>query len=646
MESGKVNCLILLVLFVLVSVEAQTDNQQNHEEQQSQSQQIYIPTIPSTVFANSDQLVTSRAMIEQDTEHSLFSSSVESSSSRPQLARLMDTQQVQLQQIYQTQPKQQQVPITQQPREEKTQTQQQQQQQQQQYQNQPIGNQQQTTLTATQQSSSNVKVDHLESGQYQQQQPSIEQKQQTQPSNVEPQLIRLQPKEPQQLQQTQQQPQQQQQYSDLTITDKLQTVASFKPTAKTEPKQQQQEQIPHPQTGPQKQASSQQQQMQNTQRLSHMAQNSLPPQTAQTQQQVQLQTQQTQQQNQPIRLNEFQYNRLIPAVQQPQVSAPSQVQSPSPIQVQTQQPQSNQPQSQAKNQQMQQIYRPSYMSESMSPLYLGHNPFIEILRPQTYADDNIVTLNLSHSHIYEIDSEAFVGQRFEHIDLSNNKLGLIHSRSFRIGPIHSRHNPFIVNGNNSKSVGSSYPTRRPPPAHPKSVTIDFSHNPAIVALSGAFDHIDVPNCLLNFTNSTVELKFGAFKKYFKEHPGHLIDIESVDCCEQEWLLGYKHNFLPRTRCDHDPNLLLSKMSQQQIIDSCISYVTAARHNMNIQGPSVIHYMAASAPRAHSNSHMDNQNFTYLILGGTAMILTSLSIYIIFYMFSLKAAFVYQMQNKN
>lgn len=292
---------------------------------------------------------------------------------------------------------------------------------------------------------------------------------------------------------------------------------------------------------------------------------------------------------------------------------------------------------------MQPRYAPtSYHHHPSSPLYSGHNPFIEILKPQSYADDNIVTLNLSHSHIYEIDSDAFVGQRFEHIDLSNNKLGLIHSRSFRIGPNHSRHNPYNPHSNSSKQTAGSYPTRRPPPAHPKSVTIDFSHNPAIVALSGAFDHIDVPNCLLNFTNSTVELKFGAFKKYFKEHPGHLIDIESVDCCEQEWLLGYKHNFVIRTHCEHDPNLFLSKVSQQSIIDSCIAYVTAARHNMIIQEPSIIH---SKNPRGHS-PHTDCQYLTYLILGGTAMILTSLSIYIIFYMFSLKAAFVYQMQNKS
>lgn len=291
------------------------------------------------------------------------------------------------------------------------------------------------------------------------------------------------------------------------------------------------------------------------------------------------------------------------------------------------------------------------------PLYLGHNPFIEILRPLSYADDNIVTLNLSHSHIYEIDSDAFVGQRFEHIDLSNNKLGLIHSRSFRIGPNHSKHTPFnpgssssssssqlnMMLTNSSNAAKSYLNTRRPPPAHPKSVTIDFSHNPAIVALSGAFDHIDVPNCLLNFTNSTVELKFGAFKKYFKEHPGHIIDIDSVDCCEQEWLLGYKHNFVSRTHCDHDLTLLLSKVPQQTIIDSCIAYVTSARHSMNFQGPSIIHQVAAT-PRHHPNTHSDNQYLTYLILGGTAMILTSLSIYIIFYMFSLKAAFVYQMQS--
>lgn len=142
----------------------------------------------------------------------------------------------------------------------------------------------------------------------------------------------------------------------------------------------------------------------------------------------------------------------------------------------------------------------------------------------------------------------------------------------------------------------------------------------------------------------MELKFGAFKKYFKEHPGHIIDIESVDCCEQEWLLSYKHNFLNRTYCAHDPNLYLYKVSPQTIIDSCISYVTSARHSMTIQGPSVIHQEAAAA-RSHSHSHPDNQYLTYLILGGTAMILTSLSIYIIFYMFSLKAAFVYQMQTQ-
>lgn len=288
----------------------------------------------------------------------------------------------------------------------------------------------------------------------------------------------------------------------------------------------------------------------------------------------------------------------------------------------------------------------------MSPLYFGHNPFIEILRPHSYADDNIVTLNLSHSHIYEIDSEAFVGQRFEHIDLSNNKLGLIHSRSFRIGPHHSRHQPYPPPTGNASmkatggGLGASggYPTRRPPPTHPKSVTIDLSHNPAIVALSGAFDHIDVPNCLLNFTNSTVEIKFGAFKKYLKEHPGHIIDIESVDCCDQEWLLGYKHNFVARTHCAHDPSLIFLKVTQQQIIDSCIAYVTSARHSMTMPNTGVIQSIV-SAPRSHSSSHTDNQYLTYLILGGTAMILTSLSIYIIFYMFSLKAAFVYQMQTQ-
>lgn len=260
-----------------------------------------------------------------------------------------------------------------------------------------------------------------------------------------------------------------------------------------------------------------------------------------------------------------------------------------------------------------------------------------------------MTLNLSHSHIYEIDGEAFVGQRFEHIDLSNNKLGLIHSRSFRIGPSHSRHHPYdphaSSNGTHSASKAGAYPTRRPPPAHPKNVIIDFSHNPAIVALSGAFDHIDVPNCLLNFTNTTVELKFGAFKKYFKEHPGHIIDADSVDCCEQEWLLSYKHNFVSRTYCAHDPTLFLSKVPQQAIIDSCIAHVTSGRGSMTIQEPGRIQQMAI-APRGHSSGHSESQNNkTYLILGGTAMVLTSLSIYIIFYMFSLKAALVVQIQQK-
>lgn len=324
------------------------------------------------------------------------------------------------------------------------------------------------------------------------------------------------------------------------------------------------------------------------------------------------------------------------------------------------------PHSPQQQQQQQPVVVNKYQPSMVSPLYLGHNPFIEILRPLSYADDNIVTLNLSHSHIYEIDSDAFVGQRFEHIDLSNNKLGLIHSRSFRIGPNHSRHTPFDPNMRHGSTNGSGsnatktyglqqqqqhqqqqhhYATRRPPPAHPKSVTIDFSHNPAIVALSGAFDHIDVPNCLLNFTNSTVELKFGAFKKYFKEHPGHIIDIDTVDCCDQEWLLGYKHNFVARTHCAHDPNLYLLKVPQQTIIDSCIAYVTSARHNLIMPNSGIIHLTAASGQRHASSSHPDNQQYlTYLILGGTAMVLTSLSIYIIFYMFSLKAAFVYSMQS--
>lgn len=290
----------------------------------------------------------------------------------------------------------------------------------------------------------------------------------------------------------------------------------------------------------------------------------------------------------------------------------------------------------------------------MPPLYLGHNPFIEILKPHSYADDNIMTLNLSHSHIYEIDSDAFVGQRFEHIDLSNNKLGLIYDRSFRIGPIHSRHNPYDPHANHSTNkamqangqVNAYGPTRRPPPTHPKSVTIDFSHNPFIIALSGAFDHIDVPNCLLNFTNSKVELRFGAFKKYFKEHPGHIIDVESVDCCEQEWLLGYRHNFVQRTHCEHDPNLILSKVSQQVILESCAAYV---KHNMNIQyGPSMIHQWAAASghQRNHNQQHIDNNYLTYVILGGTAMVLASLSIYILVYMCSLKAALVYRMQTKS
>lgn len=333
------------------------------------------------------------------------------------------------------------------------------------------------------------------------------------------------------------------------------------------------------------------------------------------------------------------------------MSPPVMQQALPPLQQQQPQPQQQASSSGSFKSPPQAAYQPSVVS----PLYLGHNPFIEILRPLSYADDNIVTLNLSHSHIYEIDSDAFVGQRFEYIDLSNNKLGLIHSRSFRIGPNHSRHTPYDPRANSTSMMlklnpqhphQQHYATRRPPPAHPKSVTIDFSHNPAIVALSGAFDHIDVPNCLLNFTNSTVELKFGAFKKYFKEHPGHIIDIDTVDCCDQEWLLGYKHNFVARTHCAHDPNLYLLKMSQQTIIDSCIAYVTSARHSMTMPGSGIIHSAAANGPRHSSGSHADNQQYlTYLILGGTAMILTSLSIYIIFYMFSLKAAFVYQMQTQ-
>lgn len=316
------------------------------------------------------------------------------------------------------------------------------------------------------------------------------------------------------------------------------------------------------------------------------------------------------------------------------------------------QPIANQPQQVNQRQQQQQLPQMPYGSappisgtyhHHHSPLYSGHNPYIEILRPHSYVDDNIVTLNLSHSHIYEIDTDAFVGQRLEHIDLSNNKLGLIHSRSFQIGPSHSGHEALHSIKNKTTTTGSSG-SRRPPPSHPMSVTIDFSHNPAILALPGAFDHIDVPNCMLNFTNSTVELKFGAFKKYFKEHPGHMVDIESVDCCEQEWLLGYRHNFVNRTHCDHDRNLILAKVTQQTIIDSCIDYVTRARHSMKIQGPSIIHQLGPS--KGHPNSICDCHYLTYLILGGTAAVLTSLSIFIIFYMFSLKAAFVYQMQNKN
>lgn len=251
--------------------------------------------------------------------------------------------------------------------------------------------------------------------------------------------------------------------------------------------------------------------------------------------------------------------------------------------------------------------------------------YIEILGQLSYADDRIVSVNLRHNRIFEVESDAFVGQRFELIDLSSNRLGLIRRNSFRIGLDHLQR--------------SASPKKRPPAA----VTIDLSNNPAVVALPGAFDHIHVPNCLLNFTNSTVDMKFGAFKRYFMGHPGHLVEIDSVDCCEHEWLLSYKHNFASRTHCEHDPRLILTRTPQQTIVDSCIAHMTSAEYSAAGHGQKLAHQ---PAPRSRHQQQHDNQpHLNYLILGGTAMVLTSLSIYIIFYMITLKAAFVDKMQQK-
>lgn len=213
--------------------------------------------------------------------------------------------------------------------------------------------------------------------------------------------------------------------------------------------------------------------------------------------------------------------------------------------------------------------------------------------------NSLTEINLSNNRLFVIHSRAFeLAPSIRHINLANNQLGFIAD------------NCLLVSKPNKSSAESEHYHHR--------LIIDLSHNEVLKFMPGAFNSLLWPSTLLNLTNvavvgGTTNLD-QSLESYFNTSSDHLVTMDTISCCGN----SFKPQLLPTTDTYSTTDSTIVHVKRgflDSIIDganiacyenSSLKFDLASLHNGSLMTPDSCRLLGYNDDESNNDPHGSEQ----------------------------------------